>query len=182
MAKLDIADVQSFYMNPQAYSQVKQETKKNRTSGVKRRDFLTILDELRGKNEDTAITRNLPVSEETVNLLMDEVRNTGDILKLRPFAEEIMRYKNAVRNFMQYVVKNNYSLEHETGIPKSLKPGFKGQRGTPAANEKKTYTKIQVIDRKLEELAAMLLSSQMPQIKLVARLEEINGLLVDLLQ
>jgi uncharacterized protein YaaR (DUF327 family) len=39
-----------------------------------------------------------------------------------------------------------------------------------------------VIDKKLEDLAAMLLSSQMRQMELVSRLEEIKGLLVDLLQ
>jgi uncharacterized protein YaaR (DUF327 family) len=182
MAKVDITEFQSSYMNPQAYSNVRADKKKPGASGVRRKEFFSILDELRGKNDELAAVQDLPVSEETVNLLMDEVRNTGDILKTRPLPEEIINYKTAVRDFMHYVVKNNYSLEHETGIPKFLKPGFKGQRGTPAANENMVYTKIQVIDRKLEDLAAMLLSSQMPQIKLVARIEEINGLLVDLLQ
>jgi uncharacterized protein YaaR (DUF327 family) len=83
---------------------------------------------------------------------------------------------------MHYVVKNSYALEHEAGIPKFLKPGFSGQRGTPGSMSQKQYTKIQVIDKKLEDLAAMLLSSQMPQLEMAARLEEISGLLVDLLQ
>jgi uncharacterized protein YaaR (DUF327 family) len=39
-----------------------------------------------------------------------------------------------------------------------------------------------VVDRKLEEMAARLLSDQLSQLELLARLEEINGLLVDLLQ
>ncbi|MDR0450835.1 MAG: YaaR family protein [Treponema sp.] len=41
---------------------------------------------------------------------------------------------------------------------------------------------VQVVDRKLEEMAARLLSDQLSQLELLARLEEINGLLVDLLQ
>jgi uncharacterized protein YaaR (DUF327 family) len=126
--------------------------------------------------------RDLPVSEETINLLMDEVRSTGDTLRERPFPEDSVRYKKAVRNFMHFVVENCYSLDHETGIPKFLKHGFKGQRGTPEAMKQTTYTKIQVIDKKLEDLAAMLLSSQMQQIEIASRLEEIRGLLVDLLQ
>jgi uncharacterized protein YaaR (DUF327 family) len=180
MAKVDGADT-SFYMNPAAYTQVKEEKK---TKTIPRdKKFSSLLDDLRGKTADElGPLRNLPVSEDTVNLLMDDVRNTGDILKSRPLPEEIMRYKQAVRNFINYVVQNAYSLEYEDGIPNKLKPQFKGKRSSPAAEEYKGYTKIQVIDKKLEDLAAMLLTSQMDQMKLVSRLEEIRGLLVDLLQ
>jgi uncharacterized protein YaaR (DUF327 family) len=183
MAKVDSADT-SFYMNPAAYAQVKPEEKK--TKGIRKgekTEFSRIFDDLRGKTaDDIGPLRDLPVSEDTVNLLMDEVRSAGDILQSRPFPEEIMRYKQAVRSFINYVVQNAYSLEHEKGIPKFLRPGFSGQRGTPDAMSQKQYTKIQVIDKKLEDLAAMLLSSQARQMELASRLEEIKGLLVDLLQ
>jgi uncharacterized protein YaaR (DUF327 family) len=180
MAKVENSDA-SVYMNPSAYSQVKDEKKSKGVRGNK--SFSRIFDDLKGKTADEiGPLHDLPVSEDSINLLMDEVRNTGDILKSRPFSEEIIRYKQAVRNFMNYVVKNSFSVEHEQGIPNFLKPGFKGRRGTPEATEGKRYTKIQIIDKKLEDLAAMLLSNQMHQIELVSRLEEIRGLLVDLLQ
>jgi len=180
MAKVESTDA-SFYMNPAAYSQIKEEKK---TKSVRHeKTFSRLFDDLRGKTADEiGPLWNLPVSEETVNILMDEVRSTGDVLKSRPLPEEIMRYKQAVRNFVNYVVQNSYSLENEEGLPNFLKPGFKGQRGTPEAMKGKEYTKIQVIDKKLEDLAAMLLSSQMRQMELVSRLEEIRGLLIDLLQ
>ena len=186
MAKVDSTDIPSFYMNPSVYSQVKPErADEKRTKGIRRdkTDFSALFDDLRGKTADElGPLRNLPVSEDSVNLLMDEVRSTGDTLQNRPFPEEIMRYKQAVRNFINYVVQNAYALEHEKGIPNFLKPGFKGQRGTPEAMEGKMYAKIQVIDKKLEDLAAMLLSSQARKMELVSRLEEIRGLLIDLLQ
>ena len=181
MAKVESADT-SFYMNPAAYSQVQEEKK---TKGIRREktEFSNIFDNLRGKTaEELGPLRDLPVSEDTVNLLMDEVRNTGDVLQNRPFPDEIMRYKQAVRNFINYVVKNSFALEYEKGIPKFMKPGFTGQRGTPDAMSHKQYTKITVIDKKLEDLAAMLLSTQGRQMELVSRLEEIRGLLIDLLQ
>lgn len=179
MAKVEGADA-SFYMNPAAYSQV--EEKKNK--GIRRdKQFSRIFDDLRGKTADElGPIKDLPVSEETVNILMDEVRSTGDLLKSRPLPEEIMRYKQAVRSFINYVVQNAYSVEHEEGILNKYKPGFKGRRNTPEAEKWKGYTKIQVIDKKLEDLAAMLLSGQVQQMKLVSRLEEIRGLLIDLLQ
>ncbi|MDR0487241.1 MAG: YaaR family protein [Treponema sp.] len=182
MAKVDTTDLPSFYMNPSAYSQVKDDKK---TKGIRRgkTDFSGILDDLRGKTaEQLGPLRELPVSAETVNLLMDEVRSAGDVLHSRPFPEEILRYKQAVRNFIHYVVQNGYALEHEKGIPKFLRPGFSGQRGTPDAMSQKHYTKIQVIDKRLEDLAAMLLSGQKRQLELTSRLEEIRGLLIDLLQ
>jgi len=170
----------SFYMNPAAYAHIKDEKK---SKGVRKTDFSQIFDEFRGKTADEiGPLANLPASDDSVNLLMEEVRSTGDDLKSRPFPEEITRYKQAVRNFMNYVVKNCYSIEQDEGIPNKLKPNFKGRRSTPEAQRGKPYTKIQVIDKKLEDLAAMLLTSQMQQIELISRLEEIKGLLVDLMQ
>jgi len=131
MAKVDGTDT-SFYMNPAAYTQVKDE-KKNK--GVQRGspvNFSKMFDDLRGKTaNDLGPLQNLPVSEETVNSLMDDVRDAGDILKNRPLPEEIMRYKMAVRNFINYVVQNCYSLEYEEGLPNKLRPDFKGRRTSP---------------------------------------------------
>jgi uncharacterized protein YaaR (DUF327 family) len=186
MAKVEGAADASFYMNPAAYAQVKDDKKTKGTPvpGVRdKKDFSSLVDDLRGKTADEiGPIRDLPVSEETLNLLMDDVRSTGDVLLSRPLPEEIMRYKQAVRNFINYVVQNAYALEHEEGIPRFLKPGYKGPRGTDESKSRKHYTKIQVIDKKLEDLAAMLLSGQRNQMKVLAGLEEIRGLLIDLMQ
>ncbi|MCL2802237.1 MAG: YaaR family protein [Treponema sp.] len=186
MAKVDGADP-SLYMNPSVYSQVKPDSSKDkrlrRTDQSEKTDFSQMFNDLRGKTADQlGPLQDLPASSDSVNLLMDEVRDAGDRLKKRPLPEEIIRYKQAVRNFINYVVQNCYSKESEEGIPNFLKPGFKGRRGTPQAMESKSYTKIQVIDKRLEDLAAMLLSSQSQQMELASRLEEIRGLLIDLLQ
>ena len=182
MAKVD-TDVTSLFMNPASYSQVKEEKKTKSTGRTGKTEFSRIFEDLRGKTADElGPLENLPVSEETINYLMDEVRSAGDTLRNRPFPDEILRYKQAVRNFMHYVVNNCYSLDYETGIPKFLKPGYQGPRGTDEARRQVTYTKIQVIDTKLEDMAAMLLSSQVQQLELASRLEEITGLLIDLMQ
>ena len=185
MAKIEADN--TFYMNPAAYTHIKpekQESKKTKGfSKIGEKTFSNLIDDLRDKTAgDIGLLYNLPPSEEAVNYLMDEVRSTGDILKSRPLPEEIMRYKQAVRNFINYVVQNSYKLDHEDGLLNKYKPQFKGRRNTPEADDRKGYTKIQVIDKKLEDLAAMLLSGQKKQMELVSRLEEIRGLLVDLLQ
>jgi len=182
MSKIDGTDP-SLYMNPGAFGQVKDEKKSKGVRHGGKTEFSTLFNDLRGKTADQiGPLKDLPASDESVNILMDEVRDAGDRLKSRPFGEEIMRYKQAVRNFINYVVQNCYSKEYEEGILNKFKPGFKGRRSTPEATERNHYVKIQVIDKKLEDLAAMLLSSQAPQMELISRLEEIKGLLVDLLQ
>jgi uncharacterized protein YaaR (DUF327 family) len=184
MARVD-GEVPSLYMNPAVYSQVKkEEPKKSKGIGHSgKTEFSRLFEEIRGKGAgELGPFLDLPVTEETLTFLMDEVRSTGDSLRNRPLPDEIMRYKQAVRNFMHFVVENCYRLDHETGIPKFLKPGYKGPRGTPESMKQITYTKIEVIDKKLEDLAAMLISSQMTQLEIASRLEEIKGLLVDLLQ
>jgi uncharacterized protein YaaR (DUF327 family) len=175
-------------MNPSAYTHVKEEGKKSKVSRTNlgrsgKTGFSRIFEEIRGKTADSiGPLQELPVSEETVNYLIDDVRSAGDALRDRPFPDEILRYKQAVRNFIHYIVENAYGKSTEAGIPSFLKPGYKGPRGTPESRKQIAYTKVQVIDQKLEDLAKRLLTSQMPQLEIASRLEEIKGLLIDLMQ
>jgi uncharacterized protein YaaR (DUF327 family) len=181
MAKIDITDP-TVFLNPSAYSGVREEKKIKGTPKKEKTDFSGFFNELMGKTADSlGPLQNLPASDESVNILMDEVRDAGDKLKSRPLAEEIMHYKQTVRNFINYVVQNTYQLELVQGTRKHYIKGFKGERGTPDAMSQKKHMVITVIDKKLESLAAMLLSSQMRQMELLSHLEEIRGLLVDLL-
>ncbi|MDR2257777.1 MAG: YaaR family protein [Treponema sp.] len=183
MAKVDLPDPSGMFLNPAAYSQVRAETKKaqgRQIRGAPKTSFSRLLED--EKNAALGPVPDLPVSEETLDRLMDEVRCAGDDLRNRPFPDEILLFKKAVRNFMFYVVENGYQIHESQGVPKFLKPGFRGTRGTPESRERRVYVQVQVIDKKLEDMAAMLLTSQMDQLELAARLEEITGLLVDLLQ
>jgi len=179
MAKVD-GDL-SLFMTPAAYSNLKNEKKTESTKRSEKTRFLNIFESAKNKTEAGGLgpLPNMPVSDDTVNILMDEVRSAGDSLRDRPFPEEILHYKKAVRNFMHYIVENTYTLKQEDGIQNYLKEGYSGSRGKFDVT---TYTKIQVIDKKMEDLAAMLLSSQRQQIELASRLEEIRGLLIDLLE
>jgi uncharacterized protein YaaR (DUF327 family) len=134
----------------------------------------------RARSGELGPPEDLPVSQETVNRLLDEVRSAGDTLRDRPFPPEILAYKQAVRNFMHYVVDNGYDMAEEVGIPNYLKPSFTGSRDRSDSTDRHRYRVIRVVDRRLEELAALLVKGQLPQMVLLSRLEEIRGLLVDL--
>jgi len=182
MAKVD-TDIQSFYLSSSHQPKIKDEKKSKEIKRSDKTGFSKFIDDIRSNNAGAPGTpETLPVSEETINFLMDDVRSCGDSLLKRPLTDEIIQYKQSVRRFMNYIVKNCFNLEHEDGIPNMLKPSYKGPRGTSESKDFKRYTKIQIIDDKLEKFAANLLTSQMPQMQIVARLEEIKGLLIDLLQ
>lgn len=171
MAKVDFPDGSSPFFNPAAYGNAAAEARrakeKARPQANRPAAFKSFLQEASSGSELDPIP-DLPVSEETVRVLLDDVHGAGEELKSRPFPEEIKRYKTAVRNFLHYVVENGYTVEERTSGINILK--------------RKKFTLVQVIDRKLEQLAAGILAGQSTQLEILARLDEISGLLVDLVR
>ncbi|MDR1637454.1 MAG: DUF327 family protein [Treponema sp.] len=190
MTKVDFSDPVSSILNPAlnpaVHAKVQGEAKKSEEKLVRRGRgpvFSSLLEQSREEAaEELGELRDLPPSREIAEKLLDDARSAGDDLRNRPFPQEILRYKKAVRDFIHYVVENSLVMEEQIGIPKGRRPGYRGRRGSPDSQERTVRHVIQVVDRKLEEMAARLLSEQLSQLELLARLEEINGLLVDLLQ
>jgi hypothetical protein len=117
---------------------------------------------------------DLAPSEEAMTELMDAVHSAGSDLIERPFHDEILKYKRAVRNFVHYVVKNGFDVQEVKGIKK--KTVIQGETEWKPMH----YHQLRVIDQKLEELAAAILSGQTNQLTRVSKIDEIKGLLVDL--
>lgn len=169
--------------HPAAFENLRAETKRTKEKLKSGRTEKPVFpDMLNDSAREIEASRDYPVSDEALAELLDSVHSAGDDLRRRPFPEEIKRYRNAVKNFLHYVEKNGYAVEEQTGIKRYLNPSFTGSRKTPEAREPKRYTLIRVVDQKLEALALGLLRDQINQIELLARIDEINGLLVNLLQ
>jgi len=155
---------------------MKAETKKARAKNESKGVYRSLFSELLEKSAPSELgpVRRYRASEEALASLMDEVHSAGSNLIERPFHDEILKYKRAVRNFINYVVEHGYEVETVTGA--KIKKEIKGETSWPS----KIYYQVQVVDKKLEELAAAILSGQTTQLQRVSKLDEITGLLVDL--
>jgi uncharacterized protein YaaR (DUF327 family) len=104
--------------------------------------------------------------------LLDDVHQNGEHLIKSPAMDSISEYKKSVKKFIQYVLKQSITVESIEGAKfNKFKP----------SNKQKRYTLISTIDDKLEKLASGILMNQGRQLNLLAKVEEINGLLVNLI-
>jgi uncharacterized protein YaaR (DUF327 family) len=105
-------------------------------------------------------------SHRSLEELLDGVFAAGDRLKSLPTLETVRAYRQRVRAFLRTVVDGMLAVEQTisgAGIQK-----------------RKRFTLVRVIDAKLEALAASVLAAQREQLDILERVDEINGLLVDL--
>ena len=108
--------------------------------------------------------------EEAIVFLKDEMDIAGDELKQKQNLEAMEKYRKKVGQFMKYIVKINYNFIR-TREQKKLRSG-------------KVFNplyQVQVIDQKLNQLACEMLILHGANLHLLAKLEEINGMIVDLL-
>ncbi len=106
-------------------------------------------------------------SQASLETLLDEVHESGDRLKENPSVDLVQAYKKAVRDFVHHVVERSFAVERKTSGRNVLK--------------RNAYFRVSVIDESLEKLAAEILRNQRDNLEILRRVDEINGMLVDLL-
>ncbi len=104
-----------------------------------------------------------------LDALLDGVTELGEELRRDPNPDRVKAYKGAVRRFMARVVRDSFQTEERTS-------------GGSSFRKRKKYTIIKVVDDKLESLAAEILRRQKDQLEILRRMDEIRGLLVDLMR
>lgn len=113
-------------------------------------------------------------SQEAVVHLKDKVDIAGDKLKSVPTPDTFLEYKKALSNFVQYVLQQSYEVEKTT-------QEIKASRHNNYRKQTKEYVVVRVIDEKLDQLASELLFNHKDKIGLANRIDEISGILVDLM-
>jgi uncharacterized protein YaaR (DUF327 family) len=173
----DVPGISTF--NPQAYAAALQDIKqKQPKKPAPKRAFFSLLE----AEDDNARTVGRAASDnaaDSITQLLDEVHSAGDSLIQHAVPDTILRYKNAVKSFITHIVRHGFTVEERTGILNRYKPQYKNKPDTERS-KRINYTVITIIDTKLENLAAQLIAGQKKQLDLLARIDEINGLIVDL--
>ncbi|WP_407428106.1 DUF327 family protein [Treponema sp.] len=165
---------QSLYFAASQAAGAKLAEQANKTEKKKKVSFAQSLNQHQEKAQ--LISEGLPLEllgmseEEAIVFLKDEMDIAGDELKLKQNLEAMEKYRKKTGQFMKYIVKINYNFI-KTREQKKLRSG-------------KVFNplyQVQVIDQKLNQLASEMLILHGENLNLLAKLEEINGLIVDLL-
>lgn len=171
---LYFSSVQSASVN-----QSKEAQKEINSAKQKKVSFNTLIKQ--SEEEAKLLKEGLPVeiagmsADEAIIFLKDALDVASENLQANPGLHQVQEYKEKIGNLMKYISRNNY----EVLITK------RRYRGRPLIDKKNGkplhYVQIKVIDEKLEKLTRDILYNQSKNLNLLSRLEEINGLIVDLL-
>lgn len=182
MAGIEAINVQSLYFaaaQTAAKQKAKETEEKKKSSSVRKSVFSSSLE--KAQEEHSLASEGLPIElagmtmEDAVIFLKDEVDVAGDNLAANPDLEQIENYRRKLSNFLKYVSRNNYEVLTYARKYKG-RPLLEKKTGKPAY-----YVQIQVINEKLAQLTDDLIYNHRKNINILARVEEINGLIVDLM-
>lgn len=121
-------------------------------------------------NQDVEFKETLfNAAEITIKSSLDElmagVQAQGERLARHQNFDELSKYKELVRAFLVKTSKDLYRLQISDG-------------GRPQAGGK-IYVILEKVDIELEKLTKMVLAGQTPQLRILEKLDQIKGLLLD---
>ena len=196
MAEIDSLGANYYYSGVQNATNeaIKRNTKKEeirKADKTKKLDFGKLLkgDEV---EEPQFIADGLPVEVRSMSIddaavyLADAVSLAGNDFSGEQTQENLEKFKTAVSQFIRFVIVNNFSVDIKK---RKARPGKARQPSRlfvfsdysmPPANPKPRVS-IEVINEKLDALARETLSAQSNNLKILAQVNEIKGLIVDLM-
>ncbi|QEN03598.1 DUF327 family protein [Thiospirochaeta perfilievii] len=160
---MEISNLNGFnsVANESAFKSQKKEKLKSNKKNLFRREL--------SKAEGSVDSSPSLSGDEKLAELMDDLFNQGEDLVKDPTIHNLRLYRNSVSLFFKFVIKNSLNFDSVEG------------RLNPKTFERKCYALISVVDRKIDDIAKSVLGEQRKQFDLLGAVEEINGLIVDLI-
>lgn len=194
MAEIDSLGTNYYYAGVQNASNngVKRNNKADESSRVKKSRFSELLKTEKDIEPEFA-AQGLPPEiaamsiDEAAVYLKDAVDLAGNDLSEEVTQENIEKFKTAVTQFITFVINNNFEvsakrkknrLGHDMMVPS--RTNFFSDYSLPPHKADPRY-QINTINEKLDALARMTLETQMDNLKILAKVDEIKGLIVDLI-
>jgi hypothetical protein len=97
---------------------------------------------------------------------MEEIVMQGDKIVKRTDVRDMRKYRTLIKEFMNEIVNRSHKFSREN---------FLDRRG-----RHRVYGIIRLVDQKLDELAQELVSEEKDSISILAKVDEIRGLLLDI--
>lgn len=104
-------------------------------------------------------------AEKELRLMLKKINKLGEELKEKPTLQRIRNYKQQIGDYLSFVLKHYYKISQNYGR-------YSAQ----------ILVRVEVINKKIEELTDEFLKQQQGNIGLVDKIDEIAGLLVDFFQ
>jgi len=128
----------------------------NQSSKTMQADFGTKLEKLSGDQ-----------LESKLQILLNEINNQSNVVEKKFQLNEIMKYKKLVKEFLSLTVNNSHKFSKES---------FLDRRG-----RHRVMSLIKRVDYELEGVTRDFLSKEDANLKVLKRLDDIRGLLLDIL-
>lgn len=103
---------------------------------------------------------------ERLNLMMQEITMQGDKIVKRMDVTDMRKYRTLIKEFMNEIVNRSHKFSREN---------FLDRRG-----RHRVYGIIRLVDERLDELAQELVKEECDKISILAKVDEIRGLLLDI--
>lgn len=104
---------------------------------------------------------------EYIRSLIDDIDKQGELLGRKADIKEFQKYREMITSLLNETVSNSYTFNRSDSFD---------TRG-----RHRIFSSIKRVNSELDELASELLSDQKSNIKVLHRIDDIRGLLVDLL-
>lgn len=194
MAEIDSLGANYYYSGVQNASNnsIKKNTKKEEISKTNKTKFSELL-KPNNEPEPAFTTVGLPPEIASMSLddaaiyLKDAVDNAGNLLSDEITEENIQNFKTAVTQFITFVVNNNFEVtshRKKNRLGKDMlvpsRTNFFSNYSLPPHKIDPRY-QINVINEKLDALTRATLEGQMDNLKILAKVNEIKGLIIDLM-
>ena len=105
--------------------------------------------------------------QDRLNLMMNEITMQGKKLGKHMDVRDMKHYRMLIKEFMNEIVSRSHEFTREN---------FLDKRG-----RHRVYGMVRLVDTKLDELARELIKDEKDHISILARIDEIRGILLDIL-
>lgn len=102
-----------------------------------------------------------------LHVMVEEINSQGKKLAKHMDLTDMKQYRQLIRGFLNEIVNHSHKFSRENFLDR------KGRH--------RVYTMIKLVDKNLDELAAELIKEEKDHLMILNRIDEIRGLLLDIL-